>query len=245
MKDSPGSITIVDAESGLALRPSEPLQGLSGRHRAGRNGCRSGRPGSTKSTRSTSSARGTRCALDRLPTPRLEGRRLERRIRQHPRSDCASSCRDRRGAGSSGHPRQRPAACLHAALAGPTAARSSPQPEGKRRAVVIGASFIGLEVAGSLRAAQTSRSTSSLPSPHPSNVSSAPSSAPTSARFTKSTAWCSTCRRNRARIEPERVVLDNGTSLRADLVVIGVGVRPRTDLAAAGGTCDRSRDDRQ
>jgi NADPH-dependent 2,4-dienoyl-CoA reductase/sulfur reductase-like enzyme len=35
-----------------------------------------------------------------------------------------------------------------------------------------------------------------------------------------------------AKIEAGSVTLDNGASLPADLVVIGVGVRPRTDLAA-------------
>ena len=36
-------------------------------------------------------------------------------------------------------------------------------------------------------------------------------------------------------IEDARVVLDDGTRLDADLVVMGVGVRPRTDLAEQAG----------
>jgi NADPH-dependent 2,4-dienoyl-CoA reductase/sulfur reductase-like enzyme len=46
--------------------------------------------------------------------------------------------------------------------------------------------------------------------------------------------------RKPAAIEDAQVVLDDGTRLDADLVVMGVGVRPRTDLAEkAGLTVDR------
>jgi NADPH-dependent 2,4-dienoyl-CoA reductase/sulfur reductase-like enzyme len=38
-----------------------------------------------------------------------------------------------------------------------------------------------------------------------------------------------------ARIDDDAVVLDDGTRLPADLVVIGVGVRPRLELATAAG----------
>ena len=41
--------------------------------------------------------------------------------------------------------------------------------------------------------------------------------------------------RKPAVIEDARVVLDDGTRLDADLVVMGVGVRPRTDLAEQAG----------
>ena len=36
-------------------------------------------------------------------------------------------------------------------------------------------------------------------------------------------------------IEDRQVVLDDGTRLDADLVVMGIGVRPRTDLAEQAG----------
>jgi NADPH-dependent 2,4-dienoyl-CoA reductase/sulfur reductase-like enzyme/nitrite reductase/ring-hydroxylating ferredoxin subunit len=103
-----------------------------------------------------------------------------------------------------------------------------------RRAVVIGSSFIGLEVAASLRArgvevdvvsrdklplervlgAQLGRFIQAL---HEAR----------GVRFHLSTGF-------RA-IHPQAVELDDGRRLAADLVVLGVGVRPRTGLAEKAG----------
>jgi apoptosis-inducing factor 3 len=105
---------------------------------------------------------------------------------------------------------------------------------GKRRAVVIGASFIGLEVAGSLR--QRGLEVHVI----------APESAPLERVLGPQLgAYIRTLHEGHgvkfhlqakpARIEAGSVVLDNGTSLPADVVVIGVGVRPRTDLATKAG----------
>ena len=103
-----------------------------------------------------------------------------------------------------------------------------------RRAVVVGSSFIGLEVAASLRArnlevdvvshdrlplervlgAQLGRFVQKLHEEH-------------GVRFHLATSL-------RA-IHPHAVELDNGRMLAADLVVLGVGVRPRTALAENAG----------
>jgi len=106
--------------------------------------------------------------------------------------------------------------------------------EGKQRAVVIGASFIGLEVAGSLRHRNLDVHVV------------APESAPLERVLGPQLgAYIRTLHEQHgvvfhlqakpARIDASAVVLDNGTSLPADLVVLGVGVRPRTDLAAQAG----------
>ena len=106
--------------------------------------------------------------------------------------------------------------------------------EGKHRAVVIGASFIGLEVAGSLR--QRNLEVRVI----------APESAPLERvlgpqlgayirKLHEGHGVEFHLQAKPAKIEAGSVTLDNGRSLPADLVVIGVGVRPRTDLAMQAG----------
>jgi apoptosis-inducing factor 3 len=106
--------------------------------------------------------------------------------------------------------------------------------EGKRHAVVIGASFIGLEVASSLR--QRGIEVRVV----------APESSPLERVLgPQFGAYIRTLHEGHgvkfhlqakpAKIEAGSVALDNGASLPADLVVLGVGVRPRTDLAAQAG----------
>jgi NADPH-dependent 2,4-dienoyl-CoA reductase/sulfur reductase-like enzyme/nitrite reductase/ring-hydroxylating ferredoxin subunit len=108
-----------------------------------------------------------------------------------------------------------------------------------KRAVVIGASFIGLEVAASLRARSLEVHVV------------APDSLPLErvlgrelGTFVKALheekGVVFHLGRKPQRVLGDRVVLDDGSTLEADLVVIGVGVRPRLDLAErAGLTLDR------
>jgi NADPH-dependent 2,4-dienoyl-CoA reductase/sulfur reductase-like enzyme/nitrite reductase/ring-hydroxylating ferredoxin subunit len=103
-----------------------------------------------------------------------------------------------------------------------------------KRAVVAGASFIGLEVAASLRARNLEVHVV------------APEALPLErvmgtvlGGFIKSLheekGVVFHLEHKPARIDPDALVLDDGTRLAADLVVIGVGVRPRLALAEAAG----------
>jgi NADPH-dependent 2,4-dienoyl-CoA reductase/sulfur reductase-like enzyme len=103
-----------------------------------------------------------------------------------------------------------------------------------KRAVVIGGSFIGLETAASLRARELEVDVV------------APESVPLErvmgrelGDFVRALHEEKGVRfhlgRKPARIEPDAVVLDDGSRLAADLVVIGVGVRPRLALAEQAG----------
>jgi NADPH-dependent 2,4-dienoyl-CoA reductase/sulfur reductase-like enzyme len=107
------------------------------------------------------------------------------------------------------------------------------------RAVVIGSSFIGLEVAASLRARELEVHVVG------------PDAEPLArvlglelARFVRGLHEAHGVRFHLGRrpraIGERHVELDDGTRLEADLVVVGVGVRPVTELAErAGLTCDR------
>jgi NADPH-dependent 2,4-dienoyl-CoA reductase/sulfur reductase-like enzyme/nitrite reductase/ring-hydroxylating ferredoxin subunit len=106
-------------------------------------------------------------------------------------------------------------------------------------AVVIGASFIGLEVAASLIARGTAVTVV------------APEAVPLARvlgddvgnfvrRVHEAKGVAFQLGKKPAKITATEVTLDDGTSLPAGVVVMGVGVKPRTDLAqAAGLTVDR------
>jgi NADPH-dependent 2,4-dienoyl-CoA reductase/sulfur reductase-like enzyme/nitrite reductase/ring-hydroxylating ferredoxin subunit len=103
-----------------------------------------------------------------------------------------------------------------------------------RRAVVIGGSFIGLEVAASLRArnldvhvvAREKIPLARVLGEHLGGFIRA---------LHEQHGVVFHLGHTLRRIEREAVVLDDGSRLEADLVVIGVGVRPRLDLAEQAG----------
>ena len=106
--------------------------------------------------------------------------------------------------------------------------------DGKHRAVVIGASFIGLEVAASLRARELEVHVV------------APETLPLErvlgtalGEFVRDLHGSKGVKfhlgRKPATVTERGVTLDDGSSIDADLVVFGVGVRPRIELAEAAG----------
>jgi len=102
------------------------------------------------------------------------------------------------------------------------------------KAVVIGASFIGLEVAASLRARGASVTVVG-----PESVPLARVLGDEVGAFVREIHEGKGVEfklgRKPQTITAEHVILDDGTKLPANLVVMGVGVRPRTQLAEAAG----------
>ncbi|HEX5059289.1 MAG TPA: FAD-dependent oxidoreductase, partial [Kofleriaceae bacterium] len=101
-------------------------------------------------------------------------------------------------------------------------------------AVVIGASFIGLEVAASLRA-RGAAVTVVGPETTPLARVLGDQVGAFIQRVHESKGVVFKLGRKPASITAEHVVLDDGTKLPASLVVMGVGVKPRTQLAEAAG----------
>ncbi len=102
------------------------------------------------------------------------------------------------------------------------------------RAVVIGASFIGLEVAASLRARGVEVSVVGRePVPLARVLGDDVGAFVRRVHEGKGVAF--RLGRKPARITPAHVILDDGSQLDADLVVMGVGVKPRLDLATTAG----------
>jgi NADPH-dependent 2,4-dienoyl-CoA reductase/sulfur reductase-like enzyme len=106
--------------------------------------------------------------------------------------------------------------------------------EGSRRAVVLGTSFIGLEVAASLRARglevhAVDRGTLPLGRVF------GPELSGFIQRLHEEHGVVFHLGHTARSVDPQRVTLDDGTHLRADLVVAGVGVRPNADLAGRAG----------
>jgi len=103
-----------------------------------------------------------------------------------------------------------------------------------QRAVVIGASFIGLEVAGSLRT-RGIEVTVVGPEDRPLGRVLGPELGDHVRALHESHGVQFRLGRKPASIEDGEVRLDDGSALPCDFVVIGVGVKPRVDLAEAAG----------
>ena len=103
-----------------------------------------------------------------------------------------------------------------------------------KRALVVGASFIGLEVAASLRARGID-----VHVVGPESVPLERALGPEVGRFVRevheSRGVAFHLGRTVARIDGRRITLSDGTALEADLVVLGVGVRPSIALAQQAG----------
>lgn len=102
------------------------------------------------------------------------------------------------------------------------------------RAAVIGASFIGMEVTASLR--QRGAEVAVIaPESQPMELVLGPEVGARMRRLHEEQGVVFHLGRKPARITAGRVELDDGSAVDASLVVVGVGVRPRIELAEAAG----------
>ena len=107
------------------------------------------------------------------------------------------------------------------------------------RAVIVGASFIGLEAAAALRQREAEVNVVA-PEARPMERVLGPALGDFLRRLHEEHRVAFHLGHTVATIEPGRVRLDDGTHIDAELVLVGVGVRPRLELAQqAGLTVDR------
>jgi len=106
--------------------------------------------------------------------------------------------------------------------------------KGAKKAVVLGAGFIGLEVAGALRARGLEVHVVA-PDEHPMEKVLGPEFGAFVQSLHEHHGVRFHLREAAARIAAGKVILKGGAVLEADLVVVGIGVRPRTDVAERSG----------
>ena len=234
-----GPITIVDPDRGRPVRSAEPVQGLPRRQRARRMD-------------SAASARVLPGTRNRAP-PRTDGRSDRRRraasVRLDDGTDAAVRCaapRHRRDPGPSrSRPRAPAAARALPALARRQPARSSPRRAKAQRAVVLGASFIGLEVAASLRARRLDVHVVA-PDERPLERVLGPELGDFDPRAcTRSRASSFTWARSRARIERRTVTSRRRRGSPPTCWSPGIGVRPNLDAGRGGRARAGSRRGRE
>ena len=102
------------------------------------------------------------------------------------------------------------------------------------RAVIVGASFIGLEVAAALRHRNVEIHVVA-PETRPMERALGPALGDFVRQLHEEHGVAFHLGRTVAAIEPARVRLDDGSTIDTDLVVIGIGVRPRIELAQQAG----------
>lgn len=100
--------------------------------------------------------------------------------------------------------------------------------------VIVGASFIGLEVAAALRQRDIDVHVVA-PDPIPMARIMGPAIGEMVLELHKSKGVFFHLQTKPAAINKEAVTLENGETITADLVIVGIGVRPRTALAEAAG----------
>lgn len=106
--------------------------------------------------------------------------------------------------------------------------------EGAKTAVVLGSGFIGLETAAALTQRGLSVHVVSLDSHPLERVVGRPVSERIQAEHEKH-GTVFHLEKSLTRIEKDSVELDDGTRIEAELVLLGVGVKPRVDLAESAG----------
>lgn len=103
-----------------------------------------------------------------------------------------------------------------------------------KRVVIIGASFIGLEVAASLRARGIEVHVVA-PESRPLERTLGPELGAFIENIHRSQGVIFHLGRTSSRIDQQNVTLDDGTTLDAEMIVVGIGVRPRVALAEQAG----------